>query len=112
MRLVTALLVGGAGAAFAFFSATTNIDVSGTGGTLAAPTGVSLNGTATSTTIPIQWTAPGGYTTTGYTVLRCTGTGCTPTAAIASGTCSAVGTTTQCTDNDPALARRRPTTTQ
>jgi hypothetical protein len=89
-----------ASAAFAYFTATDSSNpAAALAATLTAPSGGAQNGAATSSSIPIEWTAPGGYTPTSYTVLRCTGT-CTPTAAdaITKGTCSGPITTTSCTD--------------
>jgi hypothetical protein len=100
---VIVLVVGAATAAFAFFSASTNVKVSAAGGTLHAPTGLTSNGTATATTVPIKWNAPDNFTPTSYGVLRCKGSGCTPTTAIANGSCASPVSGTSCTDNDVAL---------
>ncbi|HEY2279867.1 MAG TPA: hypothetical protein VGI00_16020, partial [Streptosporangiaceae bacterium] len=93
-----------AGAAFAYWETT---DSSNPGlaaaGSLSAPTGGAATGTATPSAVSISWGAPTGYTPTGYTVLRCSGSSCTP-APVASGGCSGPISTTSCTDNDPALA--------
>jgi hypothetical protein len=94
-----------AGAAFAYFTATDSSNpAAALAATLTAPTGGAPNGTATNSSIPIEWTVPTGYIPASYTVLRCTGT-CTPTAAdaITKGTCSRPITTTSCTDTDTAL---------
>jgi len=72
--------------------------------TLPAPTAGAQNGTATPSAIPIKWTAPSGYTPTGYTILRCAGSSCTPATAIASGGCSGTIATTSCTDTDAGLS--------
>lgn len=72
--------------------------------TLSAPAGGAQNGTATPAAIPIKWTAPSGYTPTGYTVLRCTGSSCTNFTAIGNGTCSGTISGTSCTDTDTGLS--------
>jgi hypothetical protein len=94
-----------AGAAFAYWEVTDSSNPgTAAAGSLSAPTGGAATGTATSSALPISWGAPTGYTPTGYTVLRCAGSSCTPTTPIASGGCSGLITATSCTDNDPALA--------
>jgi hypothetical protein len=94
----------GAGTAFAYWSATDGSHpAAAVAGTLSAPSGGSQNGTATSTAIPISWTAPDGYSPDDYTILRCVGSTCTPSTPIASGGCAAV-TATSCTDDDAGLS--------
>jgi hypothetical protein len=93
-----------AGAAFGYWSATDGSHpAAAIAGTLSAPTGASQSGTATPGSIPISWTAPGGYSPGGYTILRCAGGSCTPSTPIASGGCAAV-TVTSCTDDDGGLS--------
>ncbi len=93
-----------AGAAFAYFQTTdASHPAAALAGTLLAPTGGTQNGTATPSSIPIKWTAPSGYTPSGYIVLRCTGT-CTPSSPPANGGCSGTVSLTSCTDTDTSLA--------
>jgi hypothetical protein len=93
-----------AGAAFAYWETTDSSNPGlAAGGTLSAPTGGAATGTATPSAVSISWGAPTGYSPTGYTVLRCSGSSCTP-APVASGGCSGLISTTSCTDTDPALA--------
>jgi hypothetical protein len=101
---VTGLVVMSAGAAFAYFTATdSSHPAAAVAATLTAPAGGAQNGTATSTSIPIKWGAPSGYTPTSYTVLRCTGLSCTPTVAVGNGTCHGAITATSCIDTDSTL---------
>ena len=72
--------------------------------TLAVPTSGAENGTATPSSVPIEWTAPVGYTPADYTVLRCTGSSCTNFTALSNGTCTGTINGTSCTDTDTALA--------
>jgi len=89
----------GAGAAFAYWVTTDSSHPAQTvASTLSTPTAGTQNGTATPSSVPIKWTAPSGYTPTGYTVLRCTGSSCTNFTAISSGTCSGTISGTSCTD--------------
>ncbi len=101
---IAALLFILAGVALAYFLTTSSSDAEAQAATLSAPTGGAQNGTATTSTVPIKWTAPAGYTPTGYTVLRCSGSSCTPTT-ISNGTCSGTITATSCTDTDTGLAQ-------
>jgi trimeric autotransporter adhesin len=105
--VIVGVILFSAGAAFAYFLFTTSSnDAQAVADTLPAPAGAALGGTATSASVPVTWTAPAGspsYTPTGYLVLRCQGSGCTNFAAITSGGCANV-TTTSCTDTDTALA--------
>src|SRR5262249_55631719 len=94
-----------AGAALAYWVTTdSSHPAMAVAGTLPAPTAGAQNGAATPSSIPITWTAPSGYAPTGYTVLRCTGSSCTPTTAIASGGCGGTVNPTGCTDTDSTLA--------
>ena len=94
-----------AGAALAFFVTTDSSNpAAAAAATLSAPTGGTQNGTATPNSIPIKWNAPSGYTPTGYTVLRCTGSSCTNFTAISNGTCQGTISGTSCTDSDTGLA--------
>ncbi len=101
---IAALLFILAGVALAYFLTTSSSDAEAQAATLSAPTGGAQNGTATTSTVPIEWSAPAGYTPTGYTVLRCGGSSCTPTT-ISNGTCSGTITATSCTDTDTGLAQ-------
>ena len=97
------------GTAFAYWQASDSSNAAAAlAATLAAPTGGAQDGTATPSAIPVSWTAPAGYTPTGYIVHRCTGSACTPSSSPAVGGCSnvitSVVTATSCTDSDPALA--------
>ena len=94
-----------AGAALAYWVTTdSSHPAAAAAATLPAPTAGAQNGTATPSAIPIKWTAPSGYTPTGYTILRCAGSSCTPATAIASGGCSGTIATTSCTDTDAGLS--------
>ena len=94
-----------AGAAFAYWETTDSSNPAvAAAGSLSAPTAGAATGTATSDAVPISWGVPTGYTPTGYTVLRCAGSSCTPTTPVASGGCSGLISATTCTDTDPALA--------
>jgi hypothetical protein len=94
-----------AGAAFAYWEVTDSSHPgAAVAGSLSAPTGGAATGTATPSALPVSWGAPADYTPTGYTVLRCAGSSCTPTTPIANGGCSGLITATSCTDTDPALA--------
>jgi hypothetical protein len=101
---IAALLFILAGVALAYFLTTNSSDAEAQAATLSVPTTGAQNGTATTSTVPIRWTAPTGYTPTGYTVLRCSGSSCTPTT-ISNGTCSGTITATSCTDTDTGLAQ-------
>jgi hypothetical protein len=92
------------GAAYAYFTASASDPAAALAGTLTAPTGGAQKGAASPVSIPITWTAPAGYSSAGYTMLRCTGSSCTPTTAITTGSCSGTITATTCTDTDTALA--------
>lgn len=95
----------GAGAALAYWVTTDSSNPAvAAAATLAVPTAGAQNGTATPASVPVKWTAPLGYTSGGYTVLRCTGSSCTSFTAISNGTCSGLITATSCTDTDTALA--------
>jgi len=97
-----------AGAALAYWVTTDGSHpATAVAGTLSAPTSGAQNGAATPSSIPITWMPPGGYTPTGYTVLRCTGSSCTPTTAITSGGCGGTVSGTSCTDTDTKLAAGR-----
>src|ERR1700733_4913449 len=104
--VIIGVILFSAGAAFAYFLFTTSSnDAQAVADTLPAPTGAAQNGTATSASVSVTWTAPTGtpsYTPTGYLVLRCQGSGCTNFAAVTTGGCAKV-TTTSCTDTDSAL---------
>jgi hypothetical protein len=105
LAMAAGLVLMSAGAALAFFTATdSSHPAAALAAILSAPGGGEQNGPATASSVPIEWTAPAGYTPTSYTVLRCAGT-CTPTAAdaITNGTCSGQITTTGCTDTDTGL---------
>jgi hypothetical protein len=91
------------GAAYAYFTATASNPAAALASTLTAPTGGTQNGTATPVSIAIKWTAPSGYSPTGFTVLRCTGKSCTPTSVITTGGCSGTISGTSCADTDPSL---------
>jgi hypothetical protein len=100
-----------AGAAFAYWEITDSSNPgAAAAGSLSAPTGGAAAGTATPSAVPISWGAPTGYTPTGYTVLRCAGSSCTPTTPVASGGCSGPITATSCTDTDPGLVAGTPYT--
>jgi hypothetical protein len=104
LALAAGMVLASVATAFAYWTATDNAHSAGAAAaTLSAPTS-GAHGTATPSRIPISWTAPSGYTATGYTVLRCTGPSCAP-VAVTSGGCasSAIGTATSCTDSDPGL---------
>src|SRR5260370_41542810 len=89
----------GAGAAFAYWVTTdSSYPAQAVASPLSAPGAGTQNGAATPSSVPIKWTAPSGYTPTGYTVLRCTGSSCTNFTAISSGTCSGTISGTSCTD--------------
>ncbi len=93
-----------AGSAYAYWQFTDSSNhAAATAGVLAAPGGGAQNGTATPTAIPVSWIAPTGYTPTGYTVLRCEGSSCTPITPVPSGGCNGTVTVTSCTDNDTSL---------
>ncbi len=68
------------------------------------PTGGAQQGDGKPGSVPVSWTAPAGYPPTGYTVLRCTGSGCTNFAPITNGHCSGTISATSCTDTDSTLA--------
>jgi trimeric autotransporter adhesin len=94
-----------AGAALAYWATTdSSHPAQAMAATLATPAAGTQNGTATPTTVPIKWTAPTGYTSAGYTVLRCSGSSCTNFTAISNGTCSGTITGTSCTDTDTGLS--------
>jgi hypothetical protein len=88
------------GAAFAYWSTTDGSHpAAAIAGTLSAPTGGAQSGTGTPSTIRIVWNAPTSYSATGYKILRCTGSSCTPSTAISSGGCSGTITAISCTDD-------------
>jgi hypothetical protein len=94
-----------AGVALAYLATTDSSNpAQAAAATLAAPTAGEQKGTATPASVKIKWTAPAGYTPTGYTVLRCTGSSCTNFTAVTNGTCSGTISGTSCTDTDTALA--------
>ncbi len=94
-----------AGVALAYWATTDSSNpAQAVAATLAAPTAGKAKGTATPSSVGIKWTAPAGYTPTGYTVLRCTGSSCTNFTAITDGTCSGTISGTSCTDTDTGLA--------
>jgi hypothetical protein len=94
-----------AGPALAYWATTDSSNpAEAVAATLSTPTAGTQNGTATPSSVPIEWTAPTGYTPTGYTVLRCTGSSCTNFTAIGNGTCSGTISGTSCTDTDSGLA--------
>ena len=102
---VAALLFILAGVALAYWATTDSSNpAEAVAAILSAPTAGTQNGTATPSTVPIKWTAPAGYTPTGYTVLRCTGSSCTTFTAVTNGTCSGTISGTSCTDTDTGLA--------
>jgi hypothetical protein len=108
LAITTGMIILAAGAAFAYFQTTDHANpAAALGATLTAPTGGTQNGTNTPSTIAIRWTAPAGYTPTGYIVLRCTGSSCSPATSPVVGGCSSmitsVVTATSCIDSDPAL---------
>ncbi len=93
-----------AGAALAYWTTTDSSNpAEAAAATLAAPTAGKPKGTATPTSDAIKWTAPTGYTPTGYIVLRCTGSSCTNFTAVSNGTCSGTISGTNCTDTDTGL---------
>ena len=109
LAIAGGLTILAAGAAFAYFQTTDNSNpAAALAATLTAPSGGTQDGTATPTAIPIRWTSPSGYAPTGYTVLRCAGSGCTPASSPVVGGCSDVITpvvnATSCIDSDTALA--------
>jgi len=94
-----------AGVAFAYFlTSDSSHPALAAAATLSVPGSGQQNGKDKSGAVTISWSAPGGYTPTGYTVSRCSGSSCTSFAPITSGNCSGTLTKTSCTDNDPALA--------
>jgi hypothetical protein len=94
-----------AGVSFAYWGTTdSSHPAMAAAGTLSAPTGGTQQGNGKPGSVPVSWTAPAGYTPTGYTVLRCTGSGCTNFAPIANGKCSGTISATSCTDTDSTLA--------
>jgi hypothetical protein len=94
-----------AGVSFAYWGTTDSSHPAvAAAGTLSAPTGGAQQGNGKPGSVPVSWTAPAGYTPTGYTVLRCTGSGCTSFAPIANGNCSGTISATSCTDTDSTLA--------
>ena len=99
--IVITMIVAAAATGFAYFSATSTGNASATGATLVAPTGGTADTGATTSAIPIKWTAPAGYTPTSYSVKRCTGS-CTPSTTITTGGCASP-VAALCTDSDPAL---------
>jgi lipopolysaccharide export system protein LptA len=104
------MLLLSAGSAFAYWQTSDSSHAAAAlGATLVAPTGGAQNGTATPGSIPIKWTAPTGYTPTGYIVLRCGTPSCTPGSSPSVGGCSAVITSTvtatSCLDSDTSLAQ-------
>ena len=102
---VAGLLFVLAGVALAYWATTDSSNpAQAVAGTLAAPTAGKQKGTGTPTSVQIKWTAPAGYTPTGYTVLRCTGSSCTNFSDVANGTCSGTISGTNCTDTDAGLA--------
>ena len=101
--LAAGLVLGVSGVAGALFSvAPAPVVVPVSANVLAAPTGLALSGSVTSSSLPLVWSAPVGYAASGYSVLRCTGASCTP-VPITAGGCAGVITSPGCTDNDPAL---------
>ena len=95
----------GAGAALAYWATTdSSHPAQAAAATLSVPTAGTQNGTATPSTVPVRWTAPAGYTSAGYTVLRCTGSSCTNFTAIGNGTCGGTISGTSCTDTDTGLS--------
>jgi hypothetical protein len=102
---VAALLFVLTGVALAYFVTTdSSHPAQAAAATLAAPTAGAQHGTATPTSVPINWSSPTGYTPTGYTVLRCTGSSCTNFKAVTNGSCSGTISGTSCTDTDSGLA--------
>lgn len=98
--LVVGLLLFSAGAAFAYFMTTDSSNpAEAVAATLNAPGAGQQNGKDRAGAVAIGWTAPSGYTPTGYVVSRCAGSSCTDFAAIAAGNCSGTLTKTSCTDN-------------
>jgi hypothetical protein len=98
--LVVGLLLFSAGAAFAYFMTTDSSNpAEAVAATLNAPGAGQQNGKDRAGAVAIGWTAPSGYTPTGYFVSRCAGSSCTDFAAIATGNCSGTLTKTSCTDN-------------
>ena len=94
-----------AGVSFAYWGTTdSSHPAMAAAGTLSAPTGGAQQGDGKPGSVPVSWTAPAGYPPTGYTVLRCTGSGCTNFAPITNGHCSGTISATSCTDTDSTLA--------
>ena len=94
-----------AGVSFAYWGTTdSSYPATATAGTLSAPTAGVQNGKGKPDSVAVSWTAPAGYTPTGYAVLRCTGSSCTNFVPIAKGKCSGTISGTSCTDTDSTLA--------
>jgi hypothetical protein len=88
-----------AGPAYAYFATTDSSHPAQAAAiTLSAPGQGSQSAPPSPKAISIQWSAPQGYTPTGYTVLRCSGSTCANFTAITAGGCSGTVTTTSCTD--------------
>ena len=103
IALSLSLSLGVSGVASALFSQTPTPQTAAvSAAVLAAPTRGVLSASASSTSLPIAWTAPVGYAPTGYNLLRCTVESCTP-APITGGGCAGTLAVPNCTDNDPAL---------
>ncbi len=101
---VTAATLLSAGPAYAYFATTDSSHPAQAAAlTLTAPGPGSQAGTLSLLANSIQWSAPQGYTPTGYTVLRCGGSACTNFTAIGRGGCSGTITKTSCTDTDRTL---------
>ena len=98
--IATATLLS-AGPAFAYFATTDSSHPAQAAATTLSPPGKgSQSGQPSPKKIAIQWSAPQGYTPTGYTVLRCSGSACQNFTDITGGGCSSTITATSCTDSD------------
>jgi hypothetical protein len=96
-------VLGATTAAFAFFTSSGTGSAFAAASTLLPPTGLTSPSSA-SMSITLAWVAPAnGPAPISYTVKRCAGSSCTPSAAIAAGSCSGAITAATCVDNDPAL---------
>ncbi len=93
-----------AGAAFAYFLTTDSSNPAvAAAATLSAPGSGQQNGKDKAGAVAISWTAPGGYTPTGYTVSRCAGPSCTSFTPVTSGNCANTLHKTSCYEVTAAL---------
>jgi hypothetical protein len=90
--IVTVVVFGAAGTAFAVWNASTNVNVTGTGATLATPTNFGATSNA-ATTANLSWTAPTNATS--YTLSQSPGTlaGCSATPGLSPTSCTATSLT-------------------